>query len=72
MVSRKQCDPVGLSEMAERLGVSPQTPVMWNHRGLLPEPSWIVSGRPAWNWPDVQEWARQTGRLKGKPRRRQK
>jgi len=57
------CDPVGLAEIAVRLGVKRQTAGMWRHRGLLPEPSWVVSGQPAWNWPDVERWARQTGRL---------
>lgn len=59
----KGCEPVGLAEIADRLGVSSQTPYMWRHRGLLPEPSWIVSGAPAWNWPDVERWAKETGRL---------
>jgi hypothetical protein len=37
---------------------------MWRHRGLLPEPKWVVSGQPAWNWVDVEAWAKRTGRLK--------
>jgi predicted site-specific integrase-resolvase len=56
-------DPVGLLEIAERLGVARQTPRMWHHRGLLPAPRWTVSGMPAWEWADVAEWARSTGRI---------
>ena len=58
-----QPEPVGLVEIAERLGVKPQTARMWRHRELLPEPSWVVSGQPAWHWPDIEAWARRTGRL---------
>lgn len=57
------CDPVGLAEIAERLGVRRQTANAWRHRGLLPEPRWTVSGAPAWNWSDVEVWALTTGRL---------
>jgi hypothetical protein len=67
------CEPVGLSEIAQELKVEQNTAQVWNHRGLMPEPSWIVSGRPAWNWPDIEKWAKETGRLKSrrKGRRRQ-
>lgn len=60
----QQCDPVGLAEIAERLGVKRETAGMWRHRDLLPEPRWTVSGAPAWHWPDVEAWARETDRLK--------
>lgn len=53
----------GLGEIAERLGVRQQTVAMWRYRGLLPEPSWTVSGLPAWDWPDIARWAVATGRL---------
>ena len=56
-------DPVGLSEIADRLGVARQTAKQWRLRGVLPEPKWTVSGSPAWDWVDVQRWARKTGRL---------
>jgi hypothetical protein len=58
----KDCDPVGTDDIADRLGVKRQTVAMWRYRKLLPEPSWTVSGRPAWNWPDIQKWAKETGR----------
>jgi predicted site-specific integrase-resolvase len=56
-------EPVGLSDIADRLGVAHQTAKQWNLRGLLPPPKWTVSGRPAWEWKDVEKWARKTGRL---------
>ena len=59
----KGCDPVGIAEIAERLGVKRQTAALWNYRGLLPEPPWVISGQPAWNWPDIKTWAKETGRL---------
>lgn len=55
-------DPVGLAEMADRLGVARQTAKQWRLRGVLPEPKWTVSGSPAWDWQDIERWARQTGR----------
>lgn len=54
---------MGLAEMAERLGVRQQTARAWRYRHLLPEPRWTISGQPAWNWPDVEAWAKETGRL---------
>lgn len=56
-------DPVGVSDIAERLGVKTQTVAQWKLRGLLPEPRWTVSKIPAWQWPDIEKWARETGRL---------
>lgn len=58
-----QSDPVGLVEIAERLRVQRATADMWRLRGLLPKPRWVVGGRPAWAWPDIQTWASATGRL---------
>lgn len=56
-------DPVGLAEIAERLGVAGQTARNWRTRGLLPEPSWTVSGAPAWPWSEIRAWAKRTDRL---------
>lgn len=55
-------EPVGIAEVAERLGQRRQTVAQWNFRGLMPIPRWTVSGHPAWNWSDIEEWARATGR----------
>jgi predicted DNA-binding transcriptional regulator AlpA len=54
--------PVGIPEVAEKLGVKRATVDQWIQRGLLPEPDWTVGGRPAWNWPTVWRWAEETGR----------
>lgn len=56
--------PVGAAEIASRLGVKPQTVHTWRQRGLVPDPPWSVSGQPAWDWPDIEAWARRTGRLR--------
>ena len=55
--------PVGLVEIADRLGVTRGVVDQWRHRGLLPEPEWTVGGRPAWKWETVEKWAKKTGRL---------
>jgi hypothetical protein len=57
-------DLVGLAEIAERLGVLYETAVRWRYRNLLPEPRWMISGSPIWDWDrDIAPWARSTGRL---------
>lgn len=56
-------EPVGIVEIAERLGVKRTTVDVWLYRGLLPEPKWTVGGRPAWDWRDIERWARDTNRL---------
>lgn len=54
--------PVGIPEIAVRLGVERATVDMWRYRQLLPAPSWTVGGRPAWDWPTIAAWAAKTGR----------
>lgn len=61
--SMTSVEPVGIKEIAERLGVQRATVDQWLQRRLLPEASWVVGGRPAWDWRHVEEWARETGRL---------
>src|SRR5262245_26559431 len=56
--------PVGAAEIAERLGVRGQTVHTWRQRKLMPLPRWTVSGQPAWDWSEIEEWARRTGRLR--------
>ncbi len=65
--------PVGIVEIAERLGVQRSTVDKWRERSSplspdflpvpLPKPKWIVGGRPAWSLADIERWARKTGRL---------
>lgn len=59
--------PVGLEEIAYELGVGRPTVDQWRTRGVLPEPTWTVGGRPAWAWATIEAWARETGRLKPDP-----
>lgn len=56
-------EPVGVKEIAERLDVQPNTVHVWRHRRVLPEPKGSVSGDPVWDWPDIEAWAEETGRL---------
>lgn len=59
-------EPVGQKEIAERLGVVQSAVGNWQQRATttgFPESRWTVGGRPAWNWPDVEKWAKETGRL---------
>lgn len=65
IVADLEVDPVGVADIAGRLGVKQQTVAQWKLRGLLPRPRWTVSGTPVWQWADVAVWARETGRLKG-------
>jgi hypothetical protein len=58
------CQPVGLAEIAERLGVQRNTAKQWHQRKLLPEPGpGLVSGAPWWPWERIEGWARESGRL---------
>jgi len=62
-------DPVGVKDIAERLGVKQQTVSMWRFRSQegklpvpMPEPRWTVSDMPVWQWSDIKKWAKKTGR----------
>jgi predicted DNA-binding transcriptional regulator AlpA len=55
--------PVGILEIAERLGVKRATVDQWLQRGLLPPPEWTVGGRPAWDWRTIRRWAVESGRM---------
>jgi hypothetical protein len=58
-------EPVGTKQIAERLAVTRKAVDAWRMRGLgFPEPRWTVGSSPAWEWDDVEAWARETGRLR--------
>jgi hypothetical protein len=56
---------VGAAEIAERLDVArPGVVHDWRRRHPdFPEPVTIVSRVGLWYWPEVERWARTTGRL---------
>lgn len=58
-------DLVGTAEIAKRLGVKrPQVVHDWMRRHEdFPDPIAHISGVRVWAWPDVEAWARRTGRL---------
>lgn len=63
MTAPESCEPVGALEVADRLGVRPETVAQWKQRGLLPASRWTVGGADAWDWAlDIEPWARETGR----------
>jgi hypothetical protein len=59
---------VGAVEIADRLGVArPQVIYTWRKRHPdFPEPVSHLSIGYVWNWPDVERWAKATGRLPGR------
>ena len=56
---------VGSREIATRLGAQSHRIVdQWRRRYPdFPEPLAIVSGVRVWDWPDIERWAKRTGRL---------
>jgi hypothetical protein len=56
---------VGATEIAERIGVShPETVHAWRRRYPdFPKPVAKLKQAMVWYWPDVQRWAKRTGRL---------
>ena len=56
---------VGATEIAERLGVArPQVIHEWRRRHAdFPQPVAHLRTALVWYWPDVERWARRTGRL---------
>jgi hypothetical protein len=59
-------DLVGAAEIAERLGLRGRQAVSdWRRRHPdFPKPVAELKQAMVWNWPDVEAWARETGRLR--------
>jgi len=67
-----QPELVGLSEIAGRLGVTYPTVLTWRYRHhrqprppwqSFPEPIKTVGRSPVFDWTEVEQWAKATGRL---------
>lgn len=58
-------DIVGLAEIAKRTSNSTQTVWNWTHKDGFPEAITKVSGRPVWDWKEVDSWNRSWVRSKG-------
>ena len=57
-------DPVGVIEIADRLGVLDRSVHKMIQRGRLPQPDFdAVNGSRAWEWRTVLWWAGETRRL---------
>lgn len=64
IMKKKHADPVGVLEIAQRLGVRDRTVHMWLYRGIVPDPDYSsVNGSRAWEWATVLEWAGRTGHV---------
>jgi hypothetical protein len=59
-------DLVGATEIAARLGLTQSRVVhQWRQRHVdFPAPIATLAMGMVWAWPDVERWARMTGRLK--------
>lgn len=57
-------DPVGVQEIAERLGLESRSVHMIGRRGQLPEPDFTTNGFRAWEWRKILWWAGETERLR--------
>jgi len=61
-----EADPVGVIEIAQRLGVLDRSVHKMIQRGRLPEPDYdSVNGSRAWDWRTILWWAGETRRLNG-------
>ena len=57
-------DLVGAGEIADLLGVNPGVVRDWRTRDLgFPEPIKRLTMGSLWSWPEVERWAKATGRL---------
>jgi predicted DNA-binding transcriptional regulator AlpA len=55
---------VGVTEIAQMLGVSPQRVIQLCQKPDFPEPTAVLANGRIWHRADVEEWAKQTGRIK--------
>lgn len=62
---------VGVTEIAEKAGVKPQTVTVWRQRHTdFPEPAAELANGPIWFWSDLEEWVeRQKNKGPGRPKK---
>lgn len=59
-----ECEPVGVVDIADRLGLKQNTVSQIQLRGRMPDAQGKVSNVPWWCWPHtIEPWAIETGRL---------
>lgn len=62
-----KCDLVGVTEIAQRANVKPDTVLKWRKRHAdFPQPTLLAAG-PVWEWAAVANWVKQP-RSAGRPR----
>jgi len=67
-----ECDPVGVQEISQRLGVQDRSVHMIARRGQMPKPDYEqINGSRAWEWSTILWWAGETNRLRTDDLRRQ-
>lgn len=66
MCDGAEVDPVGVREIAERMGVQAATVSMWRRRALMPEPRWNRSGVDLWLWSDFDDFEARRAELRSK------
>jgi Putative ATPase subunit of terminase (gpP-like) len=54
---------VGVAEIAELLGVRPNTVTSWRQRDQLPRPRWSLKSGPVWRAADITSWYRTVKRV---------
>lgn len=57
-------DPVGITDIAKRANVRPDTVKKWIDRhDTFPKSEAKLAGGRIWDWPKVEHWLRMTGRI---------
>ena len=55
---------LGVAEIGRLLGVKAATVSQWRQRGLLPPPDLTVARADLWLRSTIEQWARETGRMR--------
>lgn len=52
----KKMELWGIEDVADALGITVNAAYQRKYRGAIPEPEWIVSGRPIWSAAKMRRW----------------